>query len=209
MRAVTFRFGPILIIAVMIIAVVASAGLTADGQQKAPANAAPGKVLGDILSKPAEVKAAVDAASKKTIPDESIDKSPSSTPESVPGDKKVPPVTAPPLLSFPKRDPFRPYTVTSRASARRRENLSPLEKYELGQLKLVAVIWNTKEPTAMVEDAAGLGYLVKVGTPIGPNDGKVKTIKRDGIVIEESTTDLYGVTKKQESTMRLSAESAG
>jgi Tfp pilus assembly protein PilP len=61
----------------------------------------------------------------------------------------------------------------------------------------------------MVEDAAGLGYLVKVGTPIGPNDGKVKTIKRDGIVIEESTTDLYGVTKKQESTMRLSAESAG
>ena len=54
-----------------------------------------------------------------------------------------------------RRDPFRPFTLNARGSPnRRRENLSPLERYELGQLKLVAEIWNTKEPTAMVEDSS-------------------------------------------------------
>ena len=109
-----------------------------------------------------------------------------------------------------RRDPFRPFTLNARGSPnRRRENLSPLERYELGQLKLVAVIWNTKEPTAMVEDSSGLGYLVKVGTPIGSNDGKVKAIQRDGIVIEEFHVDLYGGRKKHEVNMRLSVENAG
>ena len=45
-----------------------------------------------------------------------------------------------PILT--KRDPFRPYTLNNRPSQRRRQNLSPLERYELGQLKLVGVIWD-------------------------------------------------------------------
>ena len=108
-----------------------------------------------------------------------------------------------------KRDPFRPFTLNVRSGAsRRRENLSPLERYELGQLKLVGVIWDVQEPNAMVEDAAGLGYRVKVGTPIGSNEGKVKMIERDGIVVEEFQVDLYGARNKHEVKMRLSPEKA-
>jgi len=108
-----------------------------------------------------------------------------------------------------KRDPFRPFTLNARgSSARRRENLSPLERYELGQLKLVGVIWDVKEPNAMVEDAGGLGYRVKVGTPIGSNEGKVKSILQDGIVVEESQIDLYGAKTKREVKIRLSPEKA-
>ena len=118
--------------------------------------------------------------------------------------------TPPPRISTGgKRDPFRPFTLNTRTSApRRRGNLSPLERYELGQLKLVAVIWQVKEPSAMVEDGAGLGYLVKVGTPIGSNDGKVKTIQRDAIVIEEFSFDLQGAKQRHEVKMRLSPEKA-
>jgi len=50
-----------------------------------------------------------------------------------------------PILS--KRDPFRPYTLNNRPSQRRRQNLSPLERYELGQLKLVGVIWDINSRT--------------------------------------------------------------
>jgi Tfp pilus assembly protein PilP len=61
----------------------------------------------------------------------------------------------------------------------------------------------------MVEDAGGLGYRVKVGTPIGLNDGKIKTIQRNGIVVEEFYLDLDGTKKKHEVNLRLSVESPG
>ena len=105
-----------------------------------------------------------------------------------------------------KRDPFRPFTLNVRSSTRRRENLEPLERFELGQLKLVAIIWGIKEPTAMVEDSASLGYVVRVGTPIGVNDGKVKTINPNGLIVEEFIVDIYGAKKKHEVEMKLSVE---
>lgn len=105
-----------------------------------------------------------------------------------------------------RRDPFRPITLNVRANVRRRENLSPLERYDLGQLNLVGIVWDIKEPTAMVEDTSGLGYVVKVGTLIGSNDGKVKEIKRDGLIIEEVFVDLYGAKKRREVSMRLAVE---
>lgn len=107
-----------------------------------------------------------------------------------------------------KRDPFRPFTLNTRTSSRPRENLSPLERYDLGQLRLVGVVWHVKEPSAMVEDSVGLGYIVKVGTPIGANDGKVRTIKPNEIIIEETYVDLFGAKKKREVNIKLSVEKA-
>ena len=108
--------------------------------------------------------------------------------------------------SVGKRDPFRPLSLKAKASQRARENLSPLERYELGQLKLVAIVWDIKEPKAMVEDGTGLGYVVKIGTLIGPNEGKVKAIKPTEVVIEEHVTDFYGARKIQEVSMKLPVE---
>ena len=109
-----------------------------------------------------------------------------------------------------KRDPFRPFTLNTRAAqSRKRENLSPLERYELGQLKLVGIIApNAKTFSALVEDASGLGYVVKVGTAIGSNDGKVVAIRRDAVVVEETFVDLYGAQKKREVSMKLAAETS-
>lgn len=105
-----------------------------------------------------------------------------------------------------RRDPFRPLALKTKVSPRPRENLSPLERYELGQLKLVGIVWDVKDPKAMVEDATGLGYIVKIGTSIGPNEGKVKAIKPNEVVIEESYTDFYGAKKSQEISMKLPTE---
>jgi Tfp pilus assembly protein PilP len=72
----------------------------------------------------------------------------------------------------------------------------------------VGVVWHIKEPTAMIEDSVGLGYIVKVGTPIGANEGKVMAIKPSEIVIEETYVDLYGAKKKREVNIKLSVEKA-
>lgn len=103
-----------------------------------------------------------------------------------------------------RRDPFRPFTVTAPASVRqRRENLSPLERYELGQLKLVGIIWDIQTPTALIEDTSGLGYTVRVGTPIGANDGKVKAIRRSEVVVEEFYSGADGARTRREVTIKL------
>jgi Tfp pilus assembly protein PilP len=112
------------------------------------------------------------------------------------------------LSTVGKRDPFRPFTLNTRANSRPRENLSPLERYDLGQLKLVGVVWHVEEPSAMVEDSVGLGYIVKVGTPMGANEGKVKAIKPNEIIVEETYVDLIGAKKKREVNIKLSVEKA-
>jgi type IV pilus assembly protein PilP len=104
------------------------------------------------------------------------------------------------------RDPFRPATLRKKVTSRPRENLSPLERFELNQLKVVGVVWDVKEPRAMVEDTAGLGYTIKVGAPIGANEGVVKAIHRNEIVVEEFYDDVYGARKKREVSMKLLTE---
>ncbi len=58
----------------------------------------------------------------------------------------------------------------------------------------------------MVEDTTGLGYIVKIGTPIGDKEGKVKTIKPTEVVIEEIYIDAFGAKKVQERRMKLPGE---
>jgi type IV pilus assembly protein PilP len=109
-------------------------------------------------------------------------------------------------LKDDSRDPFRPATLRKKVIARPRENLSPLERFELNQLKIVGIVWDMNEPRAMVEDGAGLGYTIKHGAPIGANDGVVKTIHRNEIIVEEYYYDVYGARKKREVSMKLSTE---
>jgi len=103
-----------------------------------------------------------------------------------------------------QRDPFQPLALKPRAVSKPRANRSPLERYEIGQLKLVGILWNGKEPSAMVEDTTGLGYIVRVGSAIGLNEGKVKSITATDVVIEETYVDFYGATKRRDMRMKLS-----
>ncbi|MGH7770191.1 MAG: pilus assembly protein PilP [Candidatus Binatia bacterium] len=121
-------------------------------------------------------------------------------------EKKSEPTSAPRYSSAGKRDPFQALPLKTQTKRRSRENLSPLERYDLGALKLVGIVWDTKDPRAMVEDSAGLGYVVRIGTPIGPNDGKIKEIKASEVVIEESYVDFYGARKNRRVSMRIVSE---
>jgi hypothetical protein len=120
--------------------------------------------------------------------------------------KKAEAATGEHLAPQINRDPFRPMGLRTKSPPRARENLSPLERFELGRLKIVGIIWDLKEPRALIEDTAGLGYIVKVGTPIGSNDGTVKAIGRSEVIVEEFYEDASGVKRKRDVSMRLSTE---
>ena len=89
-----------------------------------------------------------------------------------------------------RRDPFRPFTLDIRPEAH--VQLTPLQRYELGQLTVVATVWAASAPRAMVEDSVGMGFIVGVGTPIGRNGGVVTAIEPERIVVEEHVIDFYG-----------------
>ena len=101
-----------------------------------------------------------------------------------------PPPEDPPYDATGRRDPFRPPRAA--ATMHTGEQRTPLQRYEIGQLRLVAIIYDTNQPRAVVEDEAGLGYIVRVGTPIGPNDGAVRGIERGRVLIQEDSVDFYG-----------------
>ena len=115
--------------------------------------------------------------------------------------KAVEPADDVPYDATGKRDPFRPPRLSAKAGYG--EPRTPLQRYEIGQLRLVAIIYETQEPRAVVEDEQGLGYIVKVGTPIGPNDGQVKAIERGRVLIQEDSVDYYGDRRAAEVVMEL------
>jgi type IV pilus assembly protein PilP len=120
----------------------------------------------------------------------------------------VAPPDDPPYDPTGRRDPFRPPS----AGLSRRTNgeaLTPLQRFEIGQLRLVAIMYNTSQPRAVLEDEQGLGYIVKQGTPVGLNDGKVRAIEKGRVVIEERTVNYYGETQPSEVVLELRTAERG
>jgi hypothetical protein len=102
------------------------------------------------------------------------------------------------------RDPFRPPNLTTAVAETSPK--TPLEGYEIGQLKLVGVISDAHDTRAMVEDSAGLGYIVTAGTPIGTGGGIVRRIEPRRVLIEETSTNFYGEKQPREVIMELPQE---
>ena len=105
-----------------------------------------------------------------------------------------------------KRDPFTPpFSTAAPETTDSDEPKTPLQRFDLGQLKLVGVIWETDEPRALIEDSGGLGYIITRGTLIGSRGGIVKMIEPKRVVIEEYETDFFGKRQIQEKELRLVA----
>ena len=110
-----------------------------------------------------------------------------------------------------KLDPFKPLfreepkpTEDKVAKPKKPERpRTPLERLDLGQLRLTAIVFSQNRPRAMVEEATGKGYVVELGTPIGLERGQVTKITRDRIVIEHLKTDDFGNAIPQQRELKL------
>jgi type IV pilus assembly protein PilP len=94
-----------------------------------------------------------------------------------------------------RRDPFAP-VLSQLAPGQLDPTLPPLQRVNLTDMNLIAIIWGAYGYTAMVQTPDGNGYTVRKGTRIGPNSGVVSTVTEKGIIVQERFTDVYG--RKQE-----------
>jgi len=106
-----------------------------------------------------------------------------------------------------KRDPFKSYFAMMLPEKGTRQGpIGPLQKFEIGQLSLVAIIWGISNPRAMVETPDKKGYIIKRGTLVGRNWGKVTEIKRDQVVVSEEYRGVDGRRIVNKISMRLPLE---
>jgi Tfp pilus assembly protein PilP len=105
-------------------------------------------------------------------------------------------------------DPFVPFIVSQTAPAgppqqeeeaeapKPQMPLTPLQKMAVGQIErgFKAVLWGEMGMRALIEDDAGKGYIVGVGTPLGGNNGMVTDIQNDRLIIQQ---DIWDPSVKQ------------
>lgn len=102
-----------------------------------------------------------------------------------------------------KRDPFEPFIKPAVKGARDTAAVPPLQRYEIGELKFVGVIWTAKGAHALVEDIAGKGYTVRVGTRIGRTGGVVTRITDGQLFIGEESRESTGARVVREFSLKL------
>ncbi len=96
-----------------------------------------------------------------------------------------------------KRDPFRSLFDIGKDTGGN-ESLTELQKFEIDQLKLVAIVSRIATPYAMVEDPNGKGHTLTRGKLLGKNWGRVAQITPECVVVKEEYRDYTGrkVTNK-------------
>ena len=103
-----------------------------------------------------------------------------------------------------KVDPFRSY-VRRQVTFDPEAGSSPLERFDLTQLTVMGIIWGLEEPRALVRDPTGKGYIVKAGTPIGKNKGRILRIEDNKVVVKETYLDHLDRATTKEVDLELYA----
>ncbi len=99
-----------------------------------------------------------------------------------------------------RRDPFQPVALDQGV---KKALLPPLQRQELSELQLIAVIWGSFGYHAMLQTPDGRGFTVRVGTLVGPNGGVISKINPREVVVRENYRDIFGQPKIREVSLPL------
>jgi len=103
-----------------------------------------------------------------------------------------------------KTDPFKSY-IRREVTLESEANQSPLERFDLSQLIVMGIIWGVDEPRALIKDPTGKGYIVRAGTPIGKNKGRILRIEDNKVVVKETYLDHLDRATTKEVELELYA----
>jgi Tfp pilus assembly protein PilP len=81
--------------------------------------------------------------------------------------------------------------------------MSPLQKLDVNDFILVAVLSTPKGLCALLEDPAMNGFIIKEGMQIGRKAGVVRKILGSSVLIEEQNAEVQGSSEKKIITLTL------
>jgi type IV pilus assembly protein PilP len=141
--------------------------------------------------------------------------------------KPIPAAALPPAPTYAynaagKPDPFKPFMETDPALKTKKEedlrkktsvqsgSISPLQRVDIGQLRLVGIAGDQNRCVAIVDDGAAKKYYpLFVGTYIGLNGGRVAAILPDRVIVEEKAEKQAKKAKIRRMTVMLHKEEEG
>ena len=83
---------------------------------------------------------------------------------------------------------------------------TPLQRFDLASIKVVAIIWGDIGRYAMVEAPDGKGYTIRKGTYIGKSRGIIRKITNETITVEEKYKDVDKKVKTRIVELKLKKE---
>jgi len=78
-----------------------------------------------------------------------------------------------------------------------------LETLDISQLTVSAIVLSGKDSWALIRDSKGDGHVIKVGTPIGKNRGKVARITKNEIIVREQYKNIKGKIITRDISIKL------
>ena len=103
-----------------------------------------------------------------------------------------------------RRDPFQPYVEIRSASAMTVPSyLSPLQRYELSEFKLVGIMWDVHDPKAMFIDPDHQVHVVGRDESIGKKNGYIAAIREGEVVVVESNRARDGLLTYKPTVLRI------
>ncbi len=98
-------------------------------------------------------------------------------------------------------DPFK--SVLVRGDQKNTRFLPPLQQRDVSEMRLIAIVWGELGKMAMLQLPDGKGYSVKEGTKVGPNDGVIKKITFNEVIVRERFMDIFGEKQTREVVLEL------
>jgi type IV pilus assembly protein PilP len=103
-----------------------------------------------------------------------------------------------------RRDPFTSLMVVREPLQTDAEPKTPLQKFGVKELRLTAIVSGMGQTRAMVIAPDKKAYILTVGIKVGRNQGYVKEITTDEVVVEEQFRDFSGGVRTEVKRITLS-----
>ncbi len=103
-----------------------------------------------------------------------------------------------------RRDPFEALLEVRKPMVLEQQvPLTPLQQYDLAQLRLIGVIIGKGKPMAMVSAPGGKSYILKKGVKVGRNNGVVIEVDSEGVLVQEKYYDFVGDVRESVQKIEL------
>lgn len=160
--------------------------------------------------KPAPARPAPRPAAKAPAPAAADAPKAAADPAAAEKDKKAEAAPEWSYSSVGKRDPFRSFLseLSAQSGNLATRCSTPLGRFEVEQLRLVAVVTGLEDPVAMVQAPNGVGYTLRRGACIGKNGGIVAAVRTGEVIISEWAIRADGSRDATQTVLRLPKQAA-
>ena len=125
------------------------------------------------------------------------------------GDSEVKEYKRPEIPASTRRDPFVYEPPKPKDDDLPDRKPEPLERFELSQLALVAIITGTTVPKAMFVDSSNFGHIAKEGDRIGLDQGRITDIRSNEVEVTINPSSEGGAAVDVEPSANTGRESGG